>query len=107
MGQSAWLNTSSLTLQGLGRRVNVRGIGKKSNDWILWGNIYSVWLVSGRKVETLRKDCPVARPQSAIGMSVRHARCSKRPAFSPAQPWHAGTCLFPNKAAANDHLPLY
>ena len=53
MGQSAWLNTSSLTLQGLGRRVNVREIGKESNDWILWGNIYSVWRPRTEDLERL------------------------------------------------------
>jgi hypothetical protein len=52
MGQSAWLNTSSLTLQGLGRRVNVREIGKESNDWILWGNIYSGLVDSNRMLES-------------------------------------------------------
>ena len=78
MGQSAWLNTSSLTIQGLGKRVNVRGIGKKSNDWILWVNIYSVWPVSGRKAETFRKNRLIARPRSGIWILVHHARCSKR-----------------------------
>ena len=58
MGQSAWLNTSSFTLQASEGRVNVREIGKESNDWILWGNIYSVWPVSERKVETFRKNRP-------------------------------------------------
>src|SRR4029077_8645465 len=29
-------------------------------------------------METIREDRPIARPQTAIGMSVRHARCSKR-----------------------------
>jgi hypothetical protein len=86
MGQSAWLNTSSLTLQGLGRRVNVREIGKESNDWILWGNIYSVWPVSGRKVETFRKDRPVARPQSAIGLPVRMQDAQKSQTSHPPNP---------------------
>ena len=30
------------------------------------------------------------------------AGCSKRPAFSPAQPWRAETRLVPGKAAASD-----
>jgi hypothetical protein len=34
----------------------------------------------------------------------RPAGCSKRPAFSPAQPWRAKTRLFPNKAAASCHF---
>jgi hypothetical protein len=49
MGQSAWLSTLLLTLQGLGKRVNVREIGKESNDWILWGNIYSGLRLRQRK----------------------------------------------------------
>jgi hypothetical protein len=32
---------------------------------------------------------------------VHHAGCSKRPDFSPAQPWRAETRLVPGKAAAN------
>ena len=31
------------------------------------------------------------------------AGCSKRPDFSPAQPWRAETRLVPNKAAASDY----
>jgi hypothetical protein len=34
--------------------------------------------ISERAVETLRKDRPVARPQEEIGLSILHARCSKR-----------------------------
>ena len=48
MGQSAWLSTSSLTLQGSEGRVNARETGKGCKDWILWGNIYSVWPVIGK-----------------------------------------------------------
>ena len=33
------------------------------------------------------------------------AGCSKRPDFSPAQPWRAETRLLPSKAAASDYLP--
>jgi hypothetical protein len=31
-----------------------------------------------------------------------HAGCSKRPDFSPAQPWRAKTRLVPSKAAASE-----
>ena len=48
MGQSAWLNTSFLTIQGSEGRVNARETGKGCKDWILWGNIYSVWPVIGK-----------------------------------------------------------
>ena len=35
---------------------------------------------------------------------MTRAECSKRPAFSPAQPRRAKTRLFPNKAATNCHF---
>ena len=47
MGQSAWLNTSSLTLQGSEERVNASETGTGCNDWISWGNNYSGWSVIG------------------------------------------------------------
>jgi len=37
MGQSAWLNTSSITLQGSERRVNVKKTVAPANGWIAWG----------------------------------------------------------------------
>ena len=46
MGQSAWLSTSSLTLQGSEARVNAMETGIGCNDWISWSNNYSVWPVS-------------------------------------------------------------
>ncbi len=45
MGQSAWLSTSFLTLQGSEERVNAMKAWISSNDWISWGNNYSIWLV--------------------------------------------------------------
>ena len=36
------------TLQGTERRVNARETGAGCNDWISWGNNYSVWPVIGR-----------------------------------------------------------
>jgi len=45
MGQSAWLNTSFLTLQGAEGRVNARETGTGSNDWLSWSNNYSVWSI--------------------------------------------------------------
>jgi hypothetical protein len=35
------------------------------------------------------------------------AGCSKRPAFSPAQPWRAETRLVPGKAAASEETRRY
>lgn len=43
MGQSAWLSTSYPTIQGTEGRVNARETGAGCNDWISWGNNYSVW----------------------------------------------------------------
>jgi hypothetical protein len=44
------------------------------------------------------------RRKSVLLTPFSDARCSKRPDFSPAQPWRAETRLFPNKAAAIYHL---
>jgi hypothetical protein len=41
MGQSAWLSTSFLTLQGSEGRVNAMGTEIGYNDWISWSNNYS------------------------------------------------------------------
>ena len=48
MGQSAWLSTSTLTLQGSERRVNAMETGIACNDRISWSNNYSVWRVIGK-----------------------------------------------------------
>ena len=48
MGQSAWLSTSSLTLQGWKARVNAMETGTGCNDRISWSNNYSVWPASNR-----------------------------------------------------------
>jgi hypothetical protein len=40
------------------------------------------------------------RRKSVLLTPFSDARCSKRPDFSPAQPWRAEARLFPNKAAA-------
>jgi hypothetical protein len=44
------------------------------------------------------------RRKSVLLTPFSDAGCSKRPDFSPAQPWRAETRLFPNKAAANFHF---
>lgn len=49
MGQSAWLSTSSFTLQGSEGRVNAMETEIGCNDWILWSNNYS-----GRLAEECR-----------------------------------------------------
>jgi len=46
MGQSAWLSTSSLTLQGSEGRVNGMETKNACNDWISWSNNYSVQLAA-------------------------------------------------------------
>ena len=48
MGQSAWLNTSSFTLQGSEGRVNAMEAWISSNNWLLWSNNYSLWPSSKR-----------------------------------------------------------
>jgi len=53
MGQSAWLSTLFLTLQGSEGRVNTRETEAGCNEWISWNNKYSVWLYSGRGWEAL------------------------------------------------------
>jgi hypothetical protein len=41
MGQSAWLSTSSITLQGSEGRVNAMETEHGCNGWISWSNNYS------------------------------------------------------------------
>jgi hypothetical protein len=41
MGQSAWLSTLSLTLQGSEGRVNAMETENGCNNWISWSNNYS------------------------------------------------------------------
>ena len=48
MGQSAWLSTLTLTLQGSEGRVNARKTEGACNDRISWSNNYSVWRVIGK-----------------------------------------------------------
>jgi hypothetical protein len=54
MGQSAWLSTSSLTLQGSEGRVNAMDTGIGRNERILWSNNYSVLSLFGRGLEKAR-----------------------------------------------------
>jgi hypothetical protein len=49
MGQSAWLNTSSLTLQGSERRVNAMETEVDCNNRISWSNNYSGLTASNRR----------------------------------------------------------
>ena len=53
---------------------STREIGKGCRDWILCVNIYSVWPVSGKKVETLRKDRPVEDPERCENEAWDEAR---------------------------------
>jgi hypothetical protein len=74
----------------------------------------------------MRERCVAARATLSIRCQVFHeafnscraadlagcgktilARCSKRPDFSPAQPWRAETRLVPNKAAASEDRRRY
>jgi hypothetical protein len=62
MGQSAWLSTSSLTLQGSEARVNAMETGTGCNDRISWSNNYSVWPASNRGFgEAPRESTPSCR----------------------------------------------
>jgi hypothetical protein len=59
MGQSAWLNTSSLTLQASEGRVNAMETEVGCNDRISWSNNYSVLVASNRGFgEALRESTP-------------------------------------------------
>jgi hypothetical protein len=59
MGQSAWLSTSSLTLQGSEARVNAMETRTGCNDRISWSNNYSVLAASNRGFgEALRESRP-------------------------------------------------
>ena len=69
MGQSAWLSTSFSTLQGSEGRVNARETGAGCNNWISWGNNYSVWLASNRGFgEAARGKRTVTRPHPCGAM---------------------------------------
>lgn len=93
MGQSAWLSTSSLTLQGSEERVNAMDTGIGCNERILWSNNYSVLPVIGRGLEKARGNrtvtqsysnlwnLPVNRSQPGIGkvsVDVREAAASEK-----------------------------
>lgn len=56
MGQSAWLNTSPLTIQASEGRVNAPEAGTGSNSLISCSNNYSVGYSSGEDTEDVRSD---------------------------------------------------
>jgi len=70
MGQSAWLSTSSLTLQGSEARVNAMETGIGCNDGISWSNNYSIWPASDGGLEKLqggqRRDKHIPLPTQCL-----------------------------------------
>jgi len=61
MGQSAWLSTSFLTLQGWEARVNAMETGIGCNDRISWSNKYSIWPASSREFGEAPRDSTPSR----------------------------------------------
>jgi len=65
---------------------------------------------SFRRLGRLRKTQFTLKSQVFLRVALTYeqlAGCSKRPDFSPAQPWRAETRLVPGKAAASEEARRY